>query len=233
MAVQTKQRLSELTRAFSADLDLTDFLHRVAGLVARTVDGDIAVGITVIRDGQPGTVASSDHRAADVDDAQYEVDAGPCLEAARTGKTVVVTNMSTDTRWPSVQERAMKAGLCSSMSRPLAGLAGAVGALNMYAGKPNNFSAEDRAAAEQLAAEIDAVIAAAVRMSDRTEVSEQLEQALTSRATIDQAVGIVMAQSRCSPQEAFALLSSASQNRNLKLRDLAAELVGSVARHLE
>jgi DNA-binding response OmpR family regulator len=56
--------------------------------------------------------------------------------------------------------------------------------------------------------------------------SGNLEQALTSRTVISQAVGVVMAQQRCSPEQAFALLSRASQNRNVKLQVLAREVVG-------
>jgi hypothetical protein len=61
------------------------------------------------------------------------------------------------------------------------------------------------------------------------QLTGQLEQALQSRATIDRAVDIIMAESRCTPDEAFATLSRASNNRNVKLRELAAEIVERVA----
>jgi DNA-binding response OmpR family regulator len=59
--------------------------------------------------------------------------------------------------------------------------------------------------------------------------SGNLEQALASRTVISQAVGLIMAQRRCSPEQAFALLSRASQNRNVKLQVLAREMVGRFA----
>jgi PAS domain S-box-containing protein len=58
----------------------------------------------------------------------------------------------------------------------------------------------------------------------------QLREALTSRATIEQAKGILMLRSRCTAQEAFAMLSQSSQDRNIKLRDVAAELVAIATR---
>ena len=61
--------------------------------------------------------------------------------------------------------------------------------------------------------------------SQARDLSAQLEQALRSRAVIDQAIGIVMAESRCDADQAFGTLRRASNNRNMKLRDLAAEIV--------
>src|SRR6266568_4616476 len=66
------------------------------------------------------------------------------------------------------------------------------------------------------------------RHSHARELAGQLEQALRSRAVIGQAIGIVMAESRCEASEAFAVLGRASNNRNMMLRDLAAEIVARV-----
>jgi PAS domain S-box-containing protein len=68
--------------------------------------------------------------------------------------------------------------------------------------------------------------------SDLVTEVEQLREALTSRATIEQAKGILMLRSRCSPQEAFEMLAKRSQERNVKLRDVAAELVDVATRPL-
>ena len=74
------------------------------------------------------------------------------------------------------------------------------------------------------------VLELALKMADDAEVRAQLEAALTSRSVIDQALGIIMGQNRCSSEEAFRLLRDASQNRNVKLRELAAAMVASVAK---
>jgi AmiR/NasT family two-component response regulator len=63
------------------------------------------------------------------------------------------------------------------------------------------------------------------RYAEARDLAAQLENALRSRAVIDQAIGIVMAESRCDANQAFATLSRASNNRNMKLRDLATEIV--------
>ena len=68
--------------------------------------------------------------------------------------------------------------------------------------------------------------------SGARDLAAQLEHALRSRAVIDQAIGIVMAESRCDADQAFATLSRASNNRNMKLRDLATEIVMRVGGRL-
>jgi AmiR/NasT family two-component response regulator len=64
-----------------------------------------------------------------------------------------------------------------------------------------------------------------MRFAKQAEVSEQLEQALSSRTVIDQAIGVIMGQQRCDAETAFALLRTHSQNNNLKLRDVAGDLI--------
>ena len=66
------------------------------------------------------------------------------------------------------------------------------------------------------------------RHYDEITLSDHLRAALSSRSIIDQAIGIVMAQQRCSPDEAFGLLRAVSQQRNIKLREVAANLVTAV-----
>jgi AmiR/NasT family two-component response regulator len=71
-------------------------------------------------------------------------------------------------------------------------------------------------------------LALAVRIAERTEMSH-LQIALGARAVIDQALGIIMGQNRCTADNAFELLRTISQNRNVKLRDIAAEMITAVS----
>src|SRR5438067_9504023 len=72
-------------------------------------------------------------------------------------------------------------------------------------------------------------VAVAMKLADQTQMSEDLHEALTSRAVIDQASGIIMAQQRCGAGAAFDILRRGSQNRNVKVRELAAEIVSNVS----
>jgi hypothetical protein len=66
-------------------------------------------------------------------------------------------------------------------------------------------------------------------LAEQAEMSENLRGALASRAVIDQALGIVMGQNRCTADEAFDTLRTISQNRNVKLSDVAAQVITAVS----
>jgi GAF domain-containing protein len=185
-------------------------------------------GITVRRDGQPLTVASSDERAEQVDEAQYGADLGPCLDTLRTGAVVDVPALRAETRWPEYRAHAIEYGVESSLSLPLTVDGSTVGAMNLYASVSYAFTVAARQQAETFAAQAAAGLTLVLRNAIRAEESQQLEQALANRTTIDQALGILMAQRSCTADEAFALLRATSQNNNRKLRDVAADLVTRV-----
>jgi len=205
------------------------FLAVTARLAARVVDPPAFCGITIRRDDHPMTVANSDNRAADVDETQYEFGEGPCLEAMRTGRVVGVDDVATETRWPRyIAQVASEHEIGSSLSLPLIVDSVSTGALNLYATSPHAFDTAQRGHAESFAAHASAALTMALREARHTRLDEDLRQALTSRSVIDQAIGALMAQQHCDADEAFALLRAASQHRNRKLRDLAAELVAGV-----
>jgi ANTAR domain len=94
---------------------------------------------------------------------------------------------------------------------------------------PRTFGPAEQLTARRFAGEASRALELAVRLAERSEMSAHLQAALASRAVIDQAVGIIMGQNRCIPDEAFEVLRTASQNRNVKLRDIATEIVTSVS----
>lgn len=205
------------------------FADEVARLAAALVVPPASAGVTVRRDDQPFTAASSDALASRVDKAQYEVGDGPCLETLRTGVVVEVEDQSADERWGSYASRAVEHGVRSSLSLPLLVQGEPVGALNIYSGqRAGAFDGTQRKRAEIFAAQASTALTLMIRQVAQTEVCRQLEEALTSRTVIDQALGILMGQEQCSSEAAFALLRRQSQHTNRKLRDVAVELVTRV-----
>lgn len=203
-----------------------DLLAQLAKLAAGIVEPPASVGITVRREGRPITAATSDERAPRVDETQYESGEGPCLQALRAGSVVEVTDQRTDDRWPYYGKRASAHGVRRSLSLPLRVGAAPVGALNIYGfEQPGAFSDAERAAAEVFATQASTALTLLIRQVKQTEELEQLEQALSSRTVIDQAIGVLMGQQRCSAEAAFTLLRQHSQNTNRKLREVAAELI--------
>lgn len=205
------------------------FLGELALLAAHIVEPPASVGITVSHEGQPVTVASSDDRATRVDEVQYEADDGPCLDSVRTGEVVSVPDQQRDQRWGTYAQQAREQGVCSSLSLPLMVDGATAGAMNIYVfDRPYAFDRR-RQYAEVFAAQASTALTLVMRQAADRETSQQLETALTSRTAIDQALGILMAQQRCTADEAFDLLRRHSQNTNHKLRDVATELITRVS----
>lgn len=206
--------------------DIEVFLQEVAELAADVVTPAASCGITTTRDGQYLTVASSDERAATVDETQYERHEGPCLHAFETGQVVDMPDVAVDTRWPRYSEHAKEMGLLSSVTTPLIVRGSTVGALNIYSFDTTHaFNDLEHQRLEVFAAQASAALALALRQAKSDATNAQLEQALASRTIIDQALGILMGQQRCSAEDAFVLLRTHSQNNNRKLRDVAADLI--------
>jgi GAF domain-containing protein len=206
---------------------LEEFLRELAVRAAHETGR--RCGITVrSEDGQAFTAASSDEVTRRLDEMQYEHEAGPCLEALISGVPVFVTDMGTETRWGSYPARAAAIGARSSMSYPLLNGEQAVGALNLYAFDSSTPGSAVQAGAAQIAERAAGAVALALRIAEHGEMIDNLRVALTSRSTIDHAIGILMAQQRCDARAAFQLLRTASQGRNVKLRDVAAAVVAGV-----
>jgi GAF domain-containing protein len=217
-----------LTELLLATDTLDDFLQALADeAVARAPAAD-GCGITLSRERRPLTVASSGETARQLDEKQYGLDDGPCLQAMREAEEIMVTDMVDEQRWGSYPADAVAYGTHSSLSLPIAAHTDTVGALNLYSPDKDGFAETDLGLLRSLAAQATGAIALAQRIADAQEWAEDMQNALRSRTVIDQAIGIVMGQRRCDADQAFDVLRGASQNRNIKLRELCAELVTKI-----
>jgi len=210
--------------------DVDAFMVDLARLAADSVAPglqDVSCGITVQQGEQQSSAAWSDARASQLDEIQYELDNGPCLHALRHQEIVMIADMDRDVDWPAWRERALAEGVGSSLSVPVpvVGVVGARAAFNFYSSKPAGF---DESAVErglEMANRAVRAIGLVSRVVEQEMHVEQMRTALGSRSVIDQALGIIMAQSKCDADEAFVVLRRASHNRNLKLRQVAIEIV--------
>ena len=229
-------RLSELVGSLPNLLlsthDLNSFLEGVAVVASGVVEPPASCGITTRHEGQPTTVATSDTRAALVDQAQYDTGTGPCLEALATGRLVEVTDQEFDARWPAFAERSVGLGVRCSLSMPLTVGDQTLGSLNVYGfDRPREFGEEEKQRVEVFAAQASTALTLAMQRSEQQAAAQQLEQALQSRSVIDQAIGVLMAQEQCSTDQAFDLLRQHSQNTNRKLREVAVDVVTRLTGH--
>jgi GAF domain-containing protein len=221
--------LRELHGALLSTESVEQFLHEMAVMAARLGRGGLSCGMTMQPSGQPVTVACSDQVAARVDEVQYELDDGPCLHAMRDGRMVRIEDTAEKAHWPEFEALAAAHGIRSCLALPLNADGKPVGALNLYSGKASAFGAAEARRAENFAENASGALSLAMRLASHAALIAQLRSSLTSRTVIDQALGIIMAREHCTQARAFAILRAASQNSNVKLRDIASAVVTSVS----
>ena len=223
--------LAELFELTSRGSDMQQVLQAVVDFAKRTVPSADEAAITLIRNGNAGTVATTGGLAELVDELQYEVGYGPCLDAGRGNETLLIADTATETRWPRFVPAASRCGLGSSLSVPIPVEHYLIGALNFYAHAPGAFDADAVALGDALALHVCAALTRAEALFRATTQTQNLLRAMESRAVIEQAKGIVMAQRKCTAQEAFTMIRTVSMNENLKVADLAASIVASASGH--
>jgi GAF domain-containing protein len=217
-----------LSRVVLVDRKLDEVLQEVCQIAQQALPGAESTSITLMRGDAAWTAAHVGDMADEADRLQYAIGHGPCMDAGRTGMLLLANDMAIENRWPDYVPKVVEqVGVRSSLSAPLPFQGSTIGGLNNYSSRAGAFTAE----AVTVAQEISAHVAVAVMNADAHAVATtqvgHLTQALESRKVIDMALGILMSAHHCSPDQAFTILSRASQNRNQKLREIAAAIVRS------
>lgn len=226
-----RARVAPLYELLAGSNTLDELLTELARSAVDEIDRELSCGLTAKVEGTALTIASSDDLAAALDQVQCEAGDGPCLTAIATATTVEVDDPTDPGQWTTWRSEAARRGLHKAISVPLVTMSGDVlGALNLYSISPGKFTDADREAASLFAAQAAGALVVAIRLSQLAELTSHLEAALQSRGVIDQAKGIIIAEQHCTADEALEVLRKASSNRNIKLRDLAVEIVASISR---
>jgi GAF domain-containing protein len=200
-------------------------LTRVAALSLVSLPACDGAGIS-LREGTKVTMAgATDENIEAVDSEQYRIDEGPCLEAIRCGTSVIVESMADDERWPKFGAYAAKMGILSSLSLPLRVNGRTLGALNLYSRKVAGFSLSDEKRATSFATQASVAVANAQTFDRVRVLARHLEEGLKSSRVIGLAMGILVERESCTEDEAFDMLRLISQNANIKLRDVAQQLL--------
>ena len=217
----------ELARVVLVGRELSEVLTEVVGIARRAIAGSEATSITLIRDDKAYTAAYDGQIAMDADELQYQRGYGPCLDAGRAGELFVVADMRTEERWPDYARHAAERGVGSSLSVPLPFQGATIGALNNYSGRPNAFAEDDVRLGEEVAAFVAIAVGNAEAAARATTDVTNMRQAMVSRSVIEQAKGILMERYKVTAEQAFTLLTHASQRSNVKLRDISEELTAT------
>ena len=212
--------LASAAREMQEDDSPGQAMDRAVMIATRIIPGCDAAGVCVVyRGDRIDTHATSNDALRQVDALQHELDEGPCLDALQREDTVRSNDLSTDDRWPRWgPEVAERLGLFSILSYRLFSSNGNLGALNLYGSRTSAFTPDDIHDGLTLAAHVSVALAGAQEV-------ENLEKALGGRTVIGQATGILMERFDLEAERAFSVLSRMSQQRNVKLRQLAEQIV--------
>jgi GAF domain-containing protein len=219
---------AELGRVKFHETTFSGLLTRITELATRAIPCADEASVTLVGAGGAHTAAFTGELALALDEVQYRQGLGPCLAAAATDTTVHVSDMAAEDRWRRWAREALTAGARSSLSIGLPMHEAVTGALNVYAGRPAAFSHDAVLLAQTFADYAAVAMANAHLYETQATLAQHMQAAMLSRAVIEQAKGIIMAQRRCTAEQAFAILSKISQDSNRKLRDVAALLVARI-----
>ena len=205
------------------DFDVIDFLHTLAERCVHLLDVDAAGLMLADQHGTLRATAASSENARLLELFELQTDAGPCLDAFHTGTAVVNADLRANhERWPRFAEAAAANGFIAVHALPLRLRDSVIGALNLFSAGP--LSDADTRAGQALADVATIGILAQRNIHQAELLTVQLQTALHSRVTIEQAKGMLAERLQISVDEAFNLLRQHARSHNLRLSDLARDV---------
>jgi GAF domain-containing protein len=203
-------------------------IELVTLLASETIPATAGAGLTLVDAHGKRSMAASNPMVQHIDLLQYELDEGPCLAAGRDQTSVRIDDVAAETRWPRWCAAASALGLRSMLSVPLVAGGTATGAIKVYSHQRHAYDARAEQVLSLFARQAAILLANSQTLTDARDASGHLTAALVNRDIIGQAKGVLIAQGAADEQAAFEMLAAASQRSNLKLPEVARQLVESV-----
>ena len=221
----------ELADTLVADFDVVELLTLLADRCVEVLDVGAAGLMLVGPDGDLRVMASSSEAMRVLELFEIQAQEGPCLDCHRTGSPVSDRDLAAaDSRWPRFATEALAAGFLSVQALPMRLRGSVVGALNLFQIQPGEMPPADIAVAQALADVATIAILQHRAAQEAQTLNEQLNQALNTRIAIEQAKGMVAERLGLELDAAFATLRNHARNHNLRLADVAKEvIVGQLA----
>lgn len=223
------EQLLETARLLRERLSPGDLDSTLAKITAAAVEvlPHVQLSSITIRhaDGRLDTIAPTDDLLRRIDAVQYELQEGPCYEAATDAAYVVSSDLATDERYPRYGETASAQGVRAQVGVRLFDSPRSHGALNLYSRHVGAFD-DGGSLSELFASQSGQAVAYAQEIGN-------LAEAVRTRTLIGQAVGIVMERYQLNDERAFAFLQRMSSHSNVKLREIAQGIVDAGGKGLE
>jgi GAF domain-containing protein len=196
-------------------------LRAVCALAKDLLKADEA-SFTTVQHGRFRTLAMTGELPLRIDEIQYALDEGPCVDAFVGGTTYRIEDLRTDQRWPRfAREATERTAVRSMLSHHISVDGDTLGSLNLYAVRPSAFGPTEEEVGQVFATHA-ALAVQAVRAQDR---AHHLEVALKSNRRIGTAVGILMARNGWTEEDAFTSLRRHSQDHNIRIAQIAEQVI--------
>lgn len=231
---QLAEAFVEIADTLVDDFDVIEFLDLVTRRSAAMTRSEAAGLLLADPHGVLQFVSASAGSVKSLELFQLQSGEGPCLDCFRTGEPVVNADLGTaQSRWPLFAPRAVEAGFRSVHAFPMRHRQRIIGALNLFGVAPGGLGETDVKIVQALAdvATIGLLQERAIR--DRELLAEQLQGALTSRITVEQAKGALARTHGIGVDAAFELLRGYARRHSLGLSDLAHSVVTEPASYPE
>jgi GAF domain-containing protein len=219
-----------LSSLLTGQRPLREMLADVAEFATQAIPGADGAGLTMLEDDRPQTVVATAEFVRLIDDIQYGLDEGPCLLAVETGRTQVSGSLGRERRWPRFGPRVGRMGVHSVLSLPLLLPEKVVGVLNIYAHTRNAFDPDAVRIGELFALPAAVSVHNARLLLQSQRLAGQLTDALSTRAVIDQAIGILISRTGAGPAEAIDRLGTLSRDQSTTIDDVSQQLVDDAIR---
>lgn len=205
-------------------------LGLLSALAHETVPGSSGAGVSIVTSGRRTSSGSTDDRVRQADALQYELDEGPCLDAALSRELVRVDDLEQEGRWPSWRDAAVPLGLRATLSAPLLAGDAPLGAIKVYAEQPGVFDTHSEQLLTMFSAQA-AVLVANVQAYDRARrLSDDLREAVRGRDVISMAKGVLMGRSNLDEDSAMTVLLRHAQRDGTTIAVAAQGVVESTTR---
>jgi GAF domain-containing protein len=216
------ERLAGVSQSLVGAADVRSTLTTACRLVVEQVPGCLEASVVLVGRGSRTSVGATSPVAEALDELQSRMAQGPSLDALAGEEVVRVDDLLHDRRWPSLGPAAARTwGIRSVLACRLHAGDRTLGALNLYSTEPHAFDGVSRTA------DLGTILASHVAVAlASAQALEGLHAALESRETISVAMGMLMARQNITRAEALDVLRRASQRENVKLREIAARIIG-------
>jgi GAF domain-containing protein len=220
------ETFAKLADTLVADYDVVDLLQTLVDSCRDLLDATDAGILLSNSAGQLELIASTSEAMHLVETIQLAAHAGPCIECYRTSRVVSVPDITqSPAEWSEFQRSALANGFTAIDAIPMRLRDVTIGTLNLLRATPGLPAADDIAAAQAFADVATIGILHERAYNDTQSLAHQLQSALDSRVTIEQAKGVVSFTAHVPVTEAFHLIRSYARGRGMRLGDVAARIV--------